>query len=512
MPRSKKSTLAAVTLLFSLLLSCRGWTTAPALLEVVAEPAAESLPALPTPESLPAGSERLPAQDSSQGEEELSMLEPAQMQGEINGVVVRMGDPAGCLSAEAQSELAAGMDMLAYADSLIALDWTLGQRVLPGAWNATTQRYEYDTNRAISLDVSTVKNEYLLQSMLNALHVAGFVAWLRDGARPDQDAHILAVPLVAPEILDETWKPYVDSYWQGPQSTPEGDPYVRPALKLPPCAWMVERGLAPQVDAGWWAENRTGWPDYAAAGEAYLAATTQEANHIARQIDYLGAQLEGADTVCGPLSWSILRDAGAFPPGMGAWLGGSRTFWLADPPVNGRPWSLFPPGTYTVHHFGQPISEFDFGAWPLYPGDFFYTYSAKDGFDHMFVVTEVDAQGNVYTVTNLVHQGDEKQVTIERALLLNLYQPGPGLVYNEWRDRSNGRTGHDGFDVFRWDWMEKDILGQDVLYTLQPGDTLGLVSLRWKTPADRIAQYNQISGDASLFVGQKLRIPPNKER
>jgi hypothetical protein len=324
--------------------------------------------------------------------------------------------------------------------------------------------------------------------------------------------HILALPLLDEHWVESDWSPYIQAYWQGPQSTPAGDSFVRPELKLPPCAWMVDRGFAPQVDAGWWAENESGWPDYALAAQSYLASTSQEANRVARQIDWLGAQLEAADTMCGPLSWSILHDAGAFPPGNGAWLNGSITFWLAKPTTNGRPWSLFQPGTFSVYHFDQPIGEFDFQAWPLVPGDFLYTYSEKDGFDHMFVVTEVDAQGNVFSVTNLVQEEPEKKVVIERALLFNLYDRGPGLVHNEWRDRTKGRTGQAGFDVFRWDWMVKDIEDQAVEYAVQPGDTLGLVSTRWKTPADWIAQYNQLEGDASLSVGQLLSIPPNEHR
>jgi hypothetical protein len=164
-----------------------------------------------------------------------------------------------------------------------------------------------------------------------------------------------------------------------------------------------------------------------------------------------------------------------------------------------------------VYHFDQAMSRFDFNAWPLYPGDFLYSYSAKDGFDHMFVVTEVDALGNVYSVTNLVQQAPEKKVTIERALLLNTNDPAVGLFHNEWSNRSKGRTGQAGFDVFRWDWMEKDILDQEALYTVLPGDTLGLVSVRWKTPADWIARYNDLEGDEALSVGRVLRIPPNED-
>ncbi len=510
MLRVKKSNLAAILLLLSLLLSCRGWTAAPALLQVGVESPGEIPLSVPTLEATPAGERSVSESPMDLGEAELAVLDPIQPTPAVGEV--RMGDPAGCLSLETHSTLATGMDMLVYADSLISLDWTLVQRVLPGAWNAVTQRYEYDTNKAISLDVSGVKNEYLLQRMLNVLHVAGFVAWLRDSARPDQDTHILAVPLLDEGWKEGTWKSYIKSYWLGPLSTPDGDPYIRQVLKLPPCAWMVERGFVSQIDAGWWSTNQVGWPDYASAAEPYLAATTEEANNVARRVDFLGTQLEAADTMCGPLSWSILHDAGALPLGMGAWQGGARTFWLAKPTTNGRPWSLFPSGTYTVYHFDQPLAQFNFSVWPLYPGDFFYTYSALDGFDHMFVVTEVDSQGNVYTVTNLVHQGEEKTLTIERALLLNIYDSSSGLVHNDWRNRSKGRTGHAGFDVFRWDWMEKDILHQDVLYTVLPGDTIGQISARWKTPADWIAQYNQINSDASLSVGQELRIPPNEDR
>jgi len=274
---------------------------------------------------------------------------------------------------------------------------------------------------------------------------------------------------------------------------------------------MVAAGFAPQVDAGWGAANQVGWPDYATVAQTYLADNTDDANRVARKIDWLGPQLEGASTMRGPLSWSIMNDAGAFLPGIGAWTAGAKTFWLSKPTTNGRPWSLFPPGTIMVYSFSQPLSKFDFSTWPLYPGDFLYTYSAKDGFDHMLVVTEVHPDGEVYTVTNMVYGEKERNITIERLLLLNLNDSDTGLIHNEWRDGSNGRTGHAGFDVMRWDWMVKDIQNQPVEYTILPGDTLGLVSVRWKTPADWIARYNGLGQDASLIVGQILNIPPNQE-
>ncbi|MBE0698411.1 MAG: hypothetical protein IH586_15960, partial [Anaerolineaceae bacterium] len=263
--RDKKRTLAVISLVFFLLLSCRVWSAAPPRLQVGAEPGVESPLVRPVQKTRPA-TELIIATKTA-----LSIVDPPDLpQPMPDGVEVKLGDPAGCLSLEVQANLTTGMDLLRYADSLIILDRPLRERILPGAWNGYTQRYEYDSNNAIALAVVDVKNEYLLQRMLNALHVAGFVTWLRDGARPDQDLHILAVPLLMGKGHQDNWAPYIQAYWQGPQSTPEGDPYVRSALKLPPCTWMVSSGFAPQVDAGWWAQNKTGWPDYASVAQAYL--------------------------------------------------------------------------------------------------------------------------------------------------------------------------------------------------------------------------------------------------
>ena len=129
----------------------------------------------------------------------------------------------------------------------------------------------------------------------------------------------------------------------------------------------------------------------------------------------------------------------------------------------------------------------------------------------MLVVTEVDEAGNVYTVTNLIQLVPEEKITIERVLLLNLYDRQEGIARNRWAvDRKNGRTGHDGFDVFRWSWAEKDALGQPVETSVEPGDFSNLIAVRWRTPASWIAEYNGIALDAALQVGQKLVIPPNR--
>jgi hypothetical protein len=423
-------------------------------------------------------------------------------------------EPAGCLSDAEQAALADSADMLAYASRLLdqsetAIGAPLSDRLLPDTWQAYTGRFTWDEFGILSLTVNNIENKFLVQRIMHALQAAGFVTWLRE--TPDQGLHILAIPLRDPSLRNSGWAPYLEAYWRSPSSVPDGDGAILPTLKLPPCAWMVERGFAPPLDSSWWAdEGSPDWPDYAAAAQAFLAADTQAAAHVAGEIDWLGQRFpEGPDTMCGPLAWSILQRAGAFPPDWGAWQAGPKSFWLAKPEKNGRPWSLFPRSLYRVTTFRQPLGTFDFREFPLYPGDFLYTYSARDGFDHMLVVTEVDAQGNVFTVSNLIQVEPVRQTTIERVLFLNLYDLQQGIARNQWaRDTINGRTGHAGFEVFRWRWAEKDISGSPARYAVLPGDTPGLIAARWKTPAAWIAEYNGITVETQLKVGQVLQIPP----
>lgn len=498
MEPGKRARLVKMLLLASLLvINCRVWSPAPLNTPpaVSSHPEQAVLPVAVTAEPAPLP----PPQATAQPEDGPAPL-------------LVMGEPAGCLSSEAQSAVTDPGQMLAYADSLLGLKRPLVQRVVPaGDWKDLS--LPTSDPGVVVLDVNDVHNEYAIQRILNALLVSGFTAWLR--AVPSMERHILAVPLISPEAVGlaggtSPWSSYVNTYWLAPNSHPE-DPYLLPILKLPPCRWMVEQGFAPPVNAEWWADDAMTAPDYATAAQPYLAGTTQEAVQMARAIDWLFDGSEGPDTMCGPLAWSILNDANVFPPGWGEWLTGSKAFWLASPRKNGRPWSLFPAESYRLYSFKEPLGRFDFSQFPLLPGDFVFTYSFKDGFDHMLVVTEVDQAGNVYTVTNLTELVPDEKVTIERVLLLNLYETQSGIARNRWAvDKKNGRTGHDGFDVFRWAWAEKDGLGQPVEYEVTPGDTLNLVAVRWKTPADQIAQYNGIPVDATLAVGQRLMIPVNQ--
>jgi hypothetical protein len=424
----------------------------------------------------------------------------------------RTAQPAGCLTAKEAANHSVE-DMLAYADSLLDLEPPLSGRLLTSSWNAYQGEYIAYTSGpgglSISLGDARVEVKDSLQRVLNALHVSGFVSWLRYS--PDQDLHILAIPLNGVEILDSEWGEYIEAYWDNGTSLPQADPYIQPVMKLPPCDWMVSQGYAPAVDDDWWSALTWEYPDYAAAAVNYLAEDTSQSRQIAYDIDWFNeGDTESPTSMCGPLTWSIASSAGAFPPGVGAWSMGPKSFWLSDPEVDGRPWSLFPSDSYSLYHYDTRLGEFDFQSWPLYPGDMFYTYSEGSGFDHIFIITEIDEEGNVYTVSNLVQYVPDFEVTVQRIIVYNQHDLETGIFRNEWKsDGDNGRTGHGGFDVFRWAWLEKDLSGETVKVQIEPGDTLWTLGARWKTSPELIAAENDMALDSPLQLGETIRIPPN---
>ncbi len=352
-----------------------------------------------------------------------------------------------------------------------------------------------------------MQNRYTIQEMLNALQVAGFATWYRQN--PLAGEHILAVRL-RPGILDSEWGEYVRAYFAGSDTQPANDPQILPTLKITPCRWMIAAGLAPDLAAGELENASWAQPDFQNAALAYLAPTDADAVEIAHQIGWLDGLNESPALMCGPLAWAITATAGAFPPGYGAWYRSPKSFWLPKPSENGRPWSLFPPETYDLQRFNQPLASYDLNQSPLEVGDLVYTYSASDGFDHLLVVSESDPDGNRFSVTNLVQVKPKLAYSIQRVLLYKADDPAAGIYHNQWaNDRENGRTGDKGFEIFRWAWRAKDISGQPAQYRVRPGDSLPLVAARWRTPPQLIASANQLDPSAPLQIGQLLTIPPN---
>ncbi len=420
----------------------------------------------------------------------------------------RYGEPAGCLSA-AQQAGRSSQEMLTYADHLLALEIPLERRQLTHAWNAARQTYLLTGAEALAFSTASVQNRYTIQEMLNALHVAGFAAWLR--LDPLSGEHILAVAM-RPGVLDGDWADYVQAYFAGSDAQPTGDSQILPALKLAPCQWMTAAGLAPDLPPGVLENASWAQPDFQSAAMAYLAPGSQDAYAVAHQIGWLDGVSESPALMCGPLTWAITATAGAFPPGYGAWFNAPKSFWLPKPSENGRPWSLFPPDSYILRRFSQPLGSFDLNQYPLAVGDLVYTYSGGDGFDHILVVSESDADGNRFAVTNLVQVIPQLEYSIRRVLLYKADDPAAGIFHNQWaNDRENGRTGDAGFEVFRWAWRAKDLSGQAAHQRVRPGDTLPLLAARWRTPPELIVSANRLDPAAPLQLGQDVIIPPNPD-
>jgi len=188
-------------------------------------------------------------------------------------------------------------------------------------------------------------------------------------------------------------------------------------------------------------------PDWAdllkQAASAYVVESTDGADQIARKINWLPDQdVEDSSMMCGPLSGAILQDAGFLPPDFDLGL-----LWLPDPIRNGRPWTLFSREEFYVFGFRSPylaLARFNFIQFPLLPGDMIYSYGGSG--THVLVVTEIDAFGRAYTVTNYCL--GEDNCPIRRMLLYDLEQPGQGAFYKEFQE-GWFRTGLMGFDVLR---------------------------------------------------------------
>jgi len=188
-------------------------------------------------------------------------------------------------------------------------------------------------------------------------------------------------------------------------------------------------------------------PDWAdllkQAASTYVVESTEGADQIARKINWLPDQdVEDSSMMCGPLSGAILQDAGFLPPDFDLGL-----LWLPDPIRNGRPWTLFSREEFYVFGFRSPylaLARFNFIQFPLLPGDMIYSYGGTG--THVLVVTEIDASGRAYTVTNYCL--GEDNCPIRRMLLYDLEQPGQGAFYKEFQE-GWFRTGLMGFDVLR---------------------------------------------------------------
>ncbi len=184
----------------------------------------------------------------------------------------------------------------------------------------------------------------------------------------------------------------------------------------------------------------------------HMAPTPEEAEALARSLGY--AEYAHPLTMCGPLTASILWEAGLLPdPEM------IPDFWLLDPDVDrALLQKAFPEDVWERFDFyNSPISMFDFRAFPLVPGDVVYLYAGMKwrGFEHLLVVSYVDPEGRVYAVTNA---GTPKRgYVVDEFLLYDPRNPDTGY-FIWWNDHTKktwlgGLTGTAGFTVWRMKWL-----------------------------------------------------------
>ena len=189
----------------------------------------------------------------------------------------------------------------------------------------------------------------------------------------------------------------------------------------------------------------------------YLADTAEEADLIAREIDFASGPHESADNACGPLTVAILRDAGYLPEDSNP-----HDMWLLCPRedipgCNGLDildQKYFPLSEYDYFRVEESVGTYNWAKNPLQPGDWLYLFVRKgvskyDGFDHMLVVTRVDDRGRAYSVTN-INKG--AGFVIQEELLYDPRRAGEGLFSELTNDRLRkelGMTGTAGFLLIR---------------------------------------------------------------
>lgn len=327
----------------------------------------------------------------------------------------------------------------------------------------------------------------------------GFVVWFREY---DGSFRLTAIPMID-GVFESTWGSYVSSYWQ--VNGVPNDEMIYPVMKKLPCHWVIDSGFASNESIAAMFNLNWNIPDYLSAGRQYLAGNCADANRVSQEkIGYWDAS-----SMCGPLAWTILRDANSFPYRIGSWTKNASPFTGANPKWNGMPWGTFDPETFTLFHTDEPMNGYDFETrGNLYTGDVIYSYATlyvtPGYFDHIFVVAGVDVNNTRLTISNIVRTND---CSIEE---LSLYTPGDtttGAVNYEWNGHGAGKTGTTGFDVFRWNWITYHNSGQPMQYTVRWGDTIETIAFDWKVSPESIMTTNQFAVNSQLSPGQVITLP-----
>jgi hypothetical protein len=368
-----------------------------------------------------------------------------------------------------------------------------------------------------------------IEPLVRALRAAGFAAWFRDETDGFYgNAHIHAVAIgdkdLSPEAKDQLTG--IAGYFRGSNGLTgefqQQDRHGGPIL----CAWMLEAGYRDMRSATAIAQDLTPANNWRTAlrqaAESYITDNPDRAALLAQQLGWTGSGNESVSNMCGPLSAVQLDKAGLLP--IQAWPPNylKEAFWLASPPINGRPWMYFSQNQYSLQHVTTRIDKYDFEAHPLCPGDFIYTFtnSYYGGDEHMLVVSEVDAKGRAWTVTNtmvinkITHKRERTALNlplfnIEKVML---YDPGSmttGAFRKDWvTDFENYYTGLAGFDILRRNGSCM-AAGSLLTYAIRPGDTLPKIAAHYLTTVDAIVKQNSLTDPWHVSAGEVINIPVN---
>lgn len=353
-----------------------------------------------------------------------------------------------------------------------------------------------------------------IEPLIRALRTGGFAAWLREPGElgPGSPIHIHAIAIgdneLSPQAAAQLTGQY--GYFRGYTGVPTSDgiPIKDHDGGLVICQWMIQSGYrdlrqtSEQGLAGW---PQPGWqlrlPEVASS---FITSSEAATKVLAQNLHFLADNEEDPSNMCGPLAAAILGEAGMLPlePGPAQNL---KSYWLANPQTNGRPWSLFSSQDYQVFRFKTPINRFDFSVWPLRAGDFVYTHAGWGTYDHMFVVTEVDQAGRAYTVTN--DRQPDGGFEVERVLLYDPRQASVGAFRQDWVDNLRiGITGMGGFEVLRQRGISLPA-GTPYQYLVRPGDTLSEISYTFASSVASILTADPGVDLAHLQVGELLIVP-----
>jgi len=414
------------------------------------------------------------------------------------------GNPAGCAKTT-PSDLAPDR-MLANVQSALGDTYKLAERRQMYIWNGPLGTYMDVSHNSYVYEFTfnefqhplTYRADRVVTTFLNN----GFVVWLRAYGG---NFRLTAIPMVT-GVLDSAWAEYVTAYWQ--VNGKPTDAYIYPVMKKLPCHWVIDAGYVSNDTLQQMFKLDWHIPDYLSAGRQYLANTCHEANRISQEkVGYWDAS-----SMCGPLAWTIMRDANGFPYRIGSWIKDAGTFTSANPKSNGQPWGTFDPDTFTLMRTDSSMSGYDFEKYGnLYPGDLIYAYATPDVtpgyFDHIFLVAGIDENNTRLSISNMVRNSPYADCSIEE---ISLYTPGDrehGVINHEWNGFNYGRTGTTGFDVFRWNWITYHINEQPIQYTVRWGDTLETIAFDWKVSPESIAGANHFTMDAQLTPGQIVTLP-----